>query len=98
SFTQSQCNLGRPSSSQQIYTLSLCSSPTPTAAATATATATATAIATATATATGSPACPPVITQSTSQAITIGNSVSCNNGTGHTDNSYWRAFNMASLT
>src|SRR5204863_2730191 len=48
---------------------------------------------TATATATGSPSCTP-ITQSTSQAITTGNSVSCNNGTGHTDNSYWRAFNM----
>src|SRR5437868_1997478 len=39
------------------------------------------------------PSCTP-ITQSTSQAITTGNSVSCNNGTGHTDNSYWRAFNM----
>src|SRR5437773_7699823 len=34
------------------------------------------------------------ITESSSQAIVTGNSVSCNNGTGHTDNSYWRAFNM----
>src|SRR5204863_3662918 len=39
------------------------------------------------------PSCTP-ITQSTSQAIVTGNSVSCNNGTGHTDNSYWRAFNV----
>src|SRR6185295_5790154 len=49
------------------------------------------------ATPTGSP-CPLVITQSIAQTITTGNSVSCNNGTGHTDNSYWRAFNMASFT
>jgi hypothetical protein len=55
---------------------------------------------TATATSTGTPApsatpsCPPVITQSSTQTITTGNSVSCNNGVGHTDNSYWRAFNM----
>ena len=41
--------------------------------------------------------CPPVITQSSTQTITTGNSVSCNNGVGHTDNSYWRAFNMASF-
>jgi len=40
------------------------------------------------------PSCPPVITQSSTQTITTGNSVSCNNGVGHTDNSYWRAFNM----
>src|SRR5205823_4434298 len=44
--------------------------------------------------ATPTPTCPPIITQSSSQAIVTGNSVSCNNGTGHTDNSYWRAFNM----
>src|SRR4029079_3956330 len=56
--------------------------------------------ATPTATSTGTPApsatpsCPPTITQSSSQAIETGNSVSCNNGVGHTDNSYWRAFNM----
>ena len=47
--------------------------------------------------ATASPSCPPVITHSTSQAITPLNSVSCNNGLGHTDNSYWRAFNMATF-
>src|SRR5205085_3362494 len=39
------------------------------------------------------PSCTP-ITQSSSQAIVTGNSVSCNNGTGHTNNSYWRAFNV----
>ena len=39
--------------------------------------------------------CLPVITQSTSQAITAGNSASCNDGNTHTDNSYWRAFDMA---
>jgi HYR domain-containing protein len=37
------------------------------------------------------------ITQSSSQAITSGNSVSCNNGVGHTDNSYYRAFTLASF-
>ena len=42
--------------------------------------------------------CPPVITQSSSQAITPLNSVSCNNASGHTDNSYWRAFNMGTFT
>ena len=41
--------------------------------------------------------CPPIITHSTSQAITPLNSVSCNNGVGHTDNSYWRAFNMGTF-
>ncbi len=41
--------------------------------------------------------CPPTITQSSSQAITAANSASCNNGVGHADNSYWRAFNMGSL-
>jgi hypothetical protein len=39
--------------------------------------------------------CLPTITQSSSQAITTGNSVSCNDGVTHTDNSYWRAFDMA---
>ena len=42
--------------------------------------------------------CPPIITQSSSQAITPLNSVSCNNASGHTDNSYWRAFNMGTFT
>ena len=37
------------------------------------------------------------ITQSSSQAITPLNSVSCNNGIGHTNNSYWRAFSLASF-
>ena len=50
---------------------------------------------------TTTPTCPPVITQSTSQAITAGNSASCNSGPPgffHADNSYWRAFNMATFT
>jgi HYR domain-containing protein/pre-peptidase len=38
------------------------------------------------------------ITQSTSQAITPLNSVSCNNGIGHTDNSYWRAFSLPAFS
>jgi N-acetylneuraminic acid mutarotase len=42
--------------------------------------------------------CPPVITESTSQDIVSGNSVACNDGFGHTDNSYWRAFNMNTFT
>ena len=42
--------------------------------------------------------CLPVITQSASQTITALNSGSCNNGGIHTDNSYWRAFNMATFT
>jgi len=37
------------------------------------------------------------ITESSSQAITSLNSVSCNNGVGHTDNSYWRAFTLPSF-
>ena len=75
-------------------------SPTPTATATATATASLTPTPTPTPTPTATvppsptPICPSVITHSTSQTITAGNSVSCNNGTGHTDNSYWRAFNI----
>ena len=71
-------------------------SPTPTATATATSGGP-TPTATATSTAGGSPTCPPIITQSTSQTIVTSNSVSCNNGTGHTDNSYWRAFNMGTF-
>jgi N-acetylneuraminic acid mutarotase len=42
--------------------------------------------------------CPPVITESTSQAIVDGNSVSCNSGGITTQNSYWRAFNMNTFT
>jgi hypothetical protein len=45
--------------------------------------------------------CLPTITQSSSQAITLGNSVSCNSGAPgsfHFDTSYWRAFNMATFT
>ncbi|MEI6234777.1 MAG: PKD domain-containing protein [Planctomycetota bacterium] len=34
------------------------------------------------------------LTQSTSQQSVANNSVSCNNGTGHTDNSYWRTFSL----
>jgi hypothetical protein len=44
--------------------------------------------------------CPATITQSTSQALTPGNSVSCNSGppaSFHFDTSYWRAFNMAAF-
>ena len=37
------------------------------------------------------------ITESSSQAITSLNSVSCNNGFGHTDNSYYRAFALPSF-
>jgi hypothetical protein len=37
---------------------------------------------------------PQTITQSSSQAITPLNSVSCNDGFGHTDNSYYRAFSL----
>lgn len=38
------------------------------------------------------------VTHSSSQAITPGNSVSCNDGVGHTDNHYWRAFNLPSFS
>jgi hypothetical protein len=38
------------------------------------------------------------ITESTSQAITPLNSVSCNDGVGHTDNSYWRAFTLPNFS
>ncbi|MGA9770894.1 MAG: HYR domain-containing protein [Blastocatellia bacterium] len=44
----------------------------------------------------GAPGCQ-TITQSSSQAITPLNSVSCNNGVGHTDNSYFRAFTLSSF-
>jgi N-acetylneuraminic acid mutarotase len=53
---------------------------------------------TATATPTGSPTCPPVLTESTDQAIVSGNSVACNNGVATTENHYWRAFNMNTFT
>src|ERR1041384_1613203 len=43
------------------------------------------------------PAACTTITESTSQAITPLNSVSCNDGFGHTDNSYWRAFTLPSF-
>jgi hypothetical protein len=44
-------------------------------------------------------ACPnnQTITHSSSQAITSNNSVSCNQVGLHTDNSYWRAFNLPSF-
>lgn len=38
------------------------------------------------------------ITHSSSQAIQPLNSVSCNDGFGHTDNSYWRAFNLPAFS
>ena len=41
--------------------------------------------------------CPATITQSSSQTITLLNSVSCNAGGVHRDNSYYRAFNLANL-
>ena len=46
---------------------------------------------------TPTPSCLPVITESSTQTITPLNSVSCNNATSHTDNSYWRAFDMNSF-
>jgi hypothetical protein len=45
----------------------------------------------------GTPCGAITVTQSSTQAITALNSVSCNNGTGHTDNSYFRAFDLAAL-
>jgi hypothetical protein len=42
--------------------------------------------------------CPSAITESTSQEIVEGNSVSCNDGFGHTENHYWRAFDMNTFT
>jgi subtilisin-like proprotein convertase family protein len=44
-----------------------------------------------------SPTACSTITESSSQAITSLNSVSCNNGVGHTDNSYYRAFTLSSF-
>ncbi len=43
--------------------------------------------------------CPPTITQSSTQTITPNNSAACSQSVGgpHTDNSFWRAFNMASF-
>ncbi|MCB1587598.1 MAG: DUF11 domain-containing protein [Xanthomonadales bacterium] len=38
-----------------------------------------------------------VLTQSLSQAITAANSVSCNSAAGHTDNSYFRAFDLSAF-
>lgn len=38
------------------------------------------------------------ITHSSSQTIEPLNSVSCNDGVGHTDNSYWRAFTLPSFS
>ena len=40
---------------------------------------------------------PYALTQSTSTTIVTNNSVSCNAGGLHTDNSYWRAYNLAPL-
>lgn len=42
--------------------------------------------------------CPATITESTSQAIVDGNSVSCNNGAETVENHYWRAFDMNIFT
>src|SRR6266850_4874470 len=42
--------------------------------------------------------CPATITQSTSDVIEQGDSVSCNNGFESTENHYWRAFNMNEFT
>jgi subtilisin-like proprotein convertase family protein len=44
----------------------------------------------------GSPIIASNLSQSSSTAITSGNSVSCNAGGLHTDNSYWRVYNLAS--
>jgi len=41
---------------------------------------------------------PNTITESTSQGITAQNSFSCNNGSGHSDNSYWRAFTLTAFS
>jgi len=37
------------------------------------------------------------LTQTASNTITPSNSVSCNNGAGHTANSYWRVYDLAAL-
>ena len=67
--------------------------PLPTVSPTPTATATATPTVPPTPTPTPTP-CLPQLTQSSSQAVTTANSASCNDGITHTDNSYWRAFDM----
>ncbi len=41
--------------------------------------------------------CGTLVTQSTSQAITLGNSVSCNTGGLHADNAYSRSFSMGAF-
>lgn len=43
------------------------------------------------------PTCDCVLTQSNSQDIIAANSVSCNNGMDHTDNSYYRVFDLGAL-
>lgn len=43
------------------------------------------------------PTCDCVLTQSNSQDIVAANSVSCNNGLDHTDNSYYRVFDLGAL-
>ncbi len=71
--------------------------PTPTATPVPTPSPTPTATAAPSVSPTATPVCWPTITQSTSQAIIPGNSISCNDGVGHANNSYWRAFNMAAF-
>jgi hypothetical protein len=46
----------------------------------------------------GGATCPTVVTQSTSQVITPGNSIACSNEFGHSDTSYWRAFNLSAFS
>jgi hypothetical protein len=41
---------------------------------------------------------PNTITESTSQKVTAQNSFSCNNMSGHSDNSYWRAFTLTAFS
>ncbi|MCU1263813.1 MAG: hypothetical protein JWM21_131 [Acidobacteria bacterium] len=55
-------------------------------------------VTTVTCTAGGTSCTSKTITHSSSQAITPNNSVSCNNGVGHTDNHYWRAFSLPSFS
>src|SRR5207253_769938 len=62
-YTQSQCNAGRPAASMQTYTLAPCASPTPTSTPTATATPTFTPTPTATATATSTATATPTATR-----------------------------------
>ena len=58
-FTQTQCNAGRPPASQQTYSIFGCPTPTPSPTPSGTPTATATATATSTATATATATIPP---------------------------------------